>query len=45
MKTAIFEYVEGFCNRHRRHSALGSLSPDEFERRWYLHHEAPVTAG
>ena len=44
LKTAIFEYVEGFYNRHRRHSALGYLSPDEFERRWYLDHEVPVTA-
>ena len=27
----IFRYVEGFYNRRRRHSALGNLSPDEFE--------------
>jgi putative transposase len=32
-RTAIFEYVEGFYNRTRRHSALGYLSPVEFERR------------
>jgi len=32
-RTAIFEYVEGFYNRTRRHSALGYLSPAEFERR------------
>ena len=31
---AIFEYVEGFYNRQRRPSALGSLSPDEHEDRW-----------
>jgi len=30
-KTAIFEYIEGFYNTHRRHSALGHLSPAEFE--------------
>ncbi|HHW15603.1 MAG TPA: IS3 family transposase, partial [Firmicutes bacterium] len=35
LKTAIFEYVEAFYNRHRRHSTLGYLSPAEFERRWY----------
>ncbi len=32
-RTAIFEYVEGFYNRTRRHSTLGYLSPVEFERR------------
>jgi putative transposase len=31
-RTAIFEYIEGFYNlRRRRHSALGYLSPAEFE--------------
>lgn len=29
---AIFDYIEGWYNRHRRHSALGYLSPDAFER-------------
>jgi putative transposase len=28
----IFEYLEGFYNRVRRHSALGFVSPAEFER-------------
>jgi transposase InsO family protein len=32
-RTAIFEYVEGFYNRVRRHSTLGYLSPVEFEER------------
>lgn len=32
-RTEIFEYVEGFYNRRRRHSALGYLSPVEFEQR------------
>jgi putative transposase len=30
-RTAIFEYIEGFYNARRRHSALGYLSPAEFE--------------
>ena len=33
VRTAIFEYVEGFYNRSRRHSTLGYLSPVEFEQR------------
>lgn len=30
---AIFEYLEIWHNRRRRHSALGMLTPDEFEAR------------
>ncbi len=32
-RSEIFEYVEGFYNRARRHSTLGYLSPVEFEQR------------
>ena len=31
-KSSLFEYVEGFWNRERRHSTLGYLSPAEYER-------------
>ena len=31
VRTAIFEYIEGFYNTRRRHSSLGHLSPAEFE--------------
>ena len=29
--TALFEYMEVFYNRQRRHSALGYVSPEWFE--------------
>ena len=32
-RLALFEYIEGFYNTHRRHSALGYLSPAAYERR------------
>jgi len=34
--TDIFSYIVGFYNRQRRHSSLGYLSPEEFERRYYI---------
>lgn len=36
---AIFEYIEAFYNRRRRHSSLGNLSPIEYE-----HRHSPLTA-
>ena len=32
-KMAIFEYMEEFYNRQRRHSYLGYLSPVDFEKK------------
>jgi putative transposase len=32
-KLALFEFIEGWYNPHRRHSGLGYLSPAHFERR------------
>jgi len=34
-KAEIFEYIEVFYNRMRRHSKIGNLAPAEFERRYY----------
>ena len=31
-RLSVFEYIEGWYNRRRRHSALGYLSPMEFEQ-------------
>jgi putative transposase len=40
-RSAIFEYIEGWYNPHRRHSTLGYLSPAGYEQ---AHHEnAPQT--
>ena len=39
-KMAVFEFIEGWYNPHRRHSALGYLSPVDFERT----HVAPAAA-
>ena len=31
-RQSIFEYIEVFYNRSRRHSALGYISPEQFEQ-------------
>jgi len=41
LATAIFEWIEGFYNRRRRHSALGYLSPDDYET---IHKPADIAA-
>ena len=33
-RAAVFEYIEAFYNRTRRHSSLGKLSPEQFEERY-----------
>jgi putative transposase len=39
-RLAIFEWIEGWYNPHRRHSALGYRSPTNFERRQLTHKAA-----
>jgi putative transposase len=34
-KTDLFYYIEGFCNRCRRHSSLDYLSPEAYEQLYY----------
>jgi transposase InsO family protein len=34
-RQAIFEYIEVWYNRQRRHSALGYTSPEAFEKRYF----------
>ena len=34
-RSCIFDYIEAFYNRVRRHTTLGGMSPEEFERKWY----------
>ncbi|WP_454116854.1 transposase [Microbacterium aurum] len=41
LSSAMFEWIEGFYNPTRRHTALGNLSPVEFER---LHIPAATAA-
>lgn len=35
-RQSLFEYLEVFYNRQRRHSSLGYLSPTTFEQQWEL---------
>lgn len=32
-RSGIFEYIEIFYNRKRQHSAIGNISPSEYERK------------
>ena len=33
-RMAVFRFIEGFYNPSRRYSAIGYLSPSEFEKRY-----------
>jgi putative transposase len=32
LRLALFEYIEAFYNRQRRHSTLGYLSPEQYDK-------------
>ena len=34
MKLRVFDYIEGFYNRERLHSANGNMSPINFEKKY-----------
>jgi len=34
IQAGIFEYIEIFYNRQRRHSAIGNMSPDQYEQQY-----------
>ena len=44
LRTDVFEYIEVFYNRRRRHSTLGMLSPAEFEDRTLRSSSASLAA-
>ena len=38
-RLAMFEWIEGWYNPHRRHSSIGRWSPNNFERRLFAGQE------
>lgn len=39
-RTAVFDYIERFYNRQRRHSTLGYDTPAQYEQRWRVQQQA-----
>ncbi len=43
-RSAILAWIAGWYNRKRRHTALGSLSPEAFEQRYHQEQTRPLAA-
>ena len=43
-RLALFRYIEAFYNPLRRHSSLSMLSPDEYEKRYWMDNDAAAAA-
>jgi putative transposase len=43
-RSALFAWIAGWYNRKRRHTALGSMSPEAFERRYHQEQACPQAA-
>jgi putative transposase len=39
VRADLFFYIESFCNRRRRHTSLGYLSPEAYEKLYHLNQE------
>lgn len=39
-RSCVFDYIERFYNRQRRHSTLTYLTPADYEKRWFEQHVA-----
>jgi putative transposase len=44
LRGEVFEYIEIFYNRRRRHTRLGQLSPSEYERITHEQHQPEAIA-
>jgi putative transposase len=42
-RSAVFEYIEGFYNRNRRHSTLGYISPLQYLQKWHENEQRQTT--
>jgi len=42
-RSKTFAYIEGYYNRVRRHSALGYLNPEDFERAYYQRAQGSIS--
>jgi putative transposase len=44
LRGEVFQYIEVFYNRHRRHTRLGHLSPSEYEKTTHPQHQMKAKA-